>query len=191
MPWVLPVAEWKGYKPVVSQGYKPGHDGVDVMFRRDGREGGTAAFPIGEGSTKNFFMPDGVGVHAVADGVLWFAGKADTGHSVIVDHDEPSIVTLYLHLARLDVPEVKGGAGRIRITAGQRLGTVGASPLDAEAVKHLHFEVWKGGGHESHVDPAPYLAGAVPPTSWTRLVLLFGGLFALFGLVKRKGGAAV
>ena len=186
MTWAFPVEKWNGYAPVISQGYKEGHDGVDVMFRRDGKEGN---FPVGAGSTRNYFMPDGVAVRAVADGVLWFAGRNETGLAVLVDHDEPQLLSLYLHMATLDVPEVKAGAGRVRVARGQRLGTIGASPLDRENVKHLHFEVWKGGGAESHVDPRPYLQGAeVLSPSWGRLALLFGGLLALFGITKRKAG---
>lgn len=193
MQLVYPVEAWGGYRPTISQGYHPPeHEGVDIMFRRDGNEG---SFPLGSGSTKNYFMPDGVAVCAAADGVLWHAGRISNGFRVFLDHGKALGVpacTLYLHLATLDVPEVQGGAGGIRVKAGQRLGTVGASPLDGEHVKHLHFEIWSrtDGGpitDKSHIDPAPHLAGApLPQPGRWKLWALIGGLLALVGLTKRK-----
>ena len=50
------------------------------------------------------------------------------------------------------------GAGRVRVVAGQPLGVVGADPKDANAIAHLHFELWHGGNGLAAIDPTPYLA---------------------------------
>ncbi|MBA3405682.1 MAG: hypothetical protein H0U13_13545, partial [Gemmatimonadaceae bacterium] len=39
------------------------------------------------------------------------------------------------------------------VRAGQVIGTVGFSPLDAQKLKHLHFEVWLGGPSD-RIDPS-------------------------------------
>jgi hypothetical protein len=44
-----------------------------------------------------------------------------------------------------------------QVVAGQTLGIIGGSPADGEHLKHLHFELWRGGTRAGAVDPAPYL----------------------------------
>src|ERR1041384_2045222 len=60
----------------------------------------------------------------------------------------------YLHLASVDAG-VEHGA---RVGPGQRLGPLGADPLDPERIVHLHLQLAPGG---VAVDPAPYLDKAV------------------------------
>jgi murein DD-endopeptidase MepM/ murein hydrolase activator NlpD len=184
--WGFPVEEWRGYKPTRSQEYRAtNHHGVDIMFRRDGRA--DVAYPPGTaGGSKMFFMPEGVGVHAAADGVVWSAGKASTGYFVVIDHAKP-YATLYLHLATLDIPAKAAGPGGPAIKRGDRLGTVGASPVDPEGLRHLHFEIWQGGGSSSHVDPWPFISGAPLPSGGWKIAAFIAGLLALVGL-SRKGG---
>lgn len=41
------------------------------------------------------------------------------------------------------------------LRAGDQLGTMGADPLDAQKLRHLHFAVWyRGHGDAASVDPA-------------------------------------
>ncbi len=66
--------------------------------------------------------------------------------------------TYYTHLTAPRVGETRRGAGRVRVVAGQPLGVVGADPKDANAIAHLHFELWHGGNGLAAIDPTPYLA---------------------------------
>jgi murein DD-endopeptidase MepM/ murein hydrolase activator NlpD len=91
-------------------------------------------------------------VVAIAAGKVAAAYLAPRGWSVLLDHGDWA--SGYLHLAELD-PAVREGG---RVELGQRLGPMGADPLDAEHVVHLHLQLAPG-GHTA--DPAPYLARAV------------------------------
>ncbi|MBX3156809.1 MAG: peptidoglycan DD-metalloendopeptidase family protein [Deltaproteobacteria bacterium] len=97
-------------------------------------------------------MPDGMPVFAASDGVLWSAEETPSGYSVVIDHSPRKVATYYAHLEQLFVPQSRPRKGGLPIQAGQMLGIVGASPLDPEGLKHLHFEVWLG-GPESRIDP--------------------------------------
>lgn len=174
--WMFPVPEWSGYKPVISSAYRtssrPDHNGVDIMYRRDGKEPKQFAPGTPNGS-RGYFMPDGVEACAAREGVLWSAGWTSTGYAVVVAHDGGAYASAYRHLESIAVPEVQRGEGRIPIAAGQKLGTIGYSPKDSAKLKHLHFEIWEGGGYEANTDPAPFIANAPLPLSiaW-RLALL-------------------
>ena len=159
------------------------------MYKRNGKDDAVYKAGTPNGS-RNYFMPDDVGVYAARDGVLWSAGVADTGHFVVLDHGKPW-ATLYLHMSSLDVPQAKAGSNKIAISKGQRLGTVGYSPRDGEKLMHLHFEIWNGGSAESHVDPWPYIKDAELPstTPWARIAALVAILLAMVGLGKKTGGA--
>jgi murein DD-endopeptidase MepM/ murein hydrolase activator NlpD len=101
-----------------------------------------------------------VKVLAAADGTIWSSGMTPHGLHVVIDHGKP-FATYYVHMSSLLVPSgIARGGGKIKVYAGQPLGVVGASPLDGQHLKHLHFEVWKDGGAESHTDPWPYIAHA-------------------------------
>lgn len=177
--WTFPVEKWRGRTPVVSQSYTPpGHEGVDIMFRRIPTD--ALEFPIGKSSSKNYVCPaDEVGVVAVADGTLVRAGKMENGHYAVIDHGG-GIHTLYLHMSRLFVPFTKtADAKHANVRAGERIGLVGFSPLDGQRLPHLHFEVWKGGDASKHVDPAPFLKGARIAGGFARLELVL--LLAIAG----------
>lgn len=127
------------------------HAGVDMMYRR------VAMFPKGaqitDGGTRGFTVPAGVQALAAAAGRIWFAGRIATGWSVVLDHGPKPFSTYYTHLSDLAVPRVdEDNRGQIVVLAGQPLGTVGASPLDPQRVKHLHFELRHP---RTGVDPQP------------------------------------
>lgn len=157
--WVWPVQAWKGRAPVISDGFdspRPGlprHGGVDLMFRRLPSDSFKDGTPNG---SKLHVMPDGVGVLAAADGVVWSAMMTSHGHAVVIDHAPLKIATFYTHLDQLDVALTARAGTQQRVRAGQRIGTVGFSPLDPQKLKHLHFELWLGGPTDG-VDPAPLL----------------------------------
>ena len=155
--WVWPVPRWNGRSPVVSDGFdspRPGlprHGGVDVMFARVPSDAYKPGTPNG---TAHHVMPDGLVAVAAGDGVVWSASRTPRGFAVVIDHAPTKAATFYAHLEKLLVaPAANGGAGE-RVRAGQPIGVIGADPLDAAHVKHLHFELWLGGPSNA-VDPVP------------------------------------
>lgn len=158
--WVNPVASWQGYRPVVSDNYSAvktpthrEHHGVDVMFRRKS-PADQPQYPAGTpAGSPGYFMTDTAQVLAAADGTLWSSKMTPGGISIVIDHGKPW-ATYYQHLAKALVPiGIASGHLGIRIARGQPIGIVGGSPLDGEHLRHLHFEMWKGGGADAHVDP--------------------------------------
>jgi hypothetical protein len=154
--WSFPVPTLGDRSAVVSNEFRANdptqHLGVDLMFRRrDARDLVSVYPPKTANGTPLFFMPDGISALAAADGTVSFADMTGMGNSVIIQHPI-GWATYYTHLSSLAVKR-----GEV-VRAGQVLGTIGASPLDAEHLKHLHFEIWKGGKRTGAVDPAPYLA---------------------------------
>jgi hypothetical protein len=153
--WVWPVPRWNGRTPMVSDGFdspRPGlprHGGVDLMFARVPSDPFKVGSPNG---SKAFVMPDGLSALAASDGVVWSAGPMPTGLAVVIDHSPTKAATFYAHLEKLRV--AKGD----RVRAGQPIGTIGASPQDAEHLKHLHFELWLGGPSD-RIDPAQVMRG--------------------------------
>jgi murein DD-endopeptidase MepM/ murein hydrolase activator NlpD len=91
-------------------------------------------------------------VRAIAAGRVAAAAQGSRGWAVLLDHEDWA--SGYLHLAGLAEGIVDGAL----VKAGQALGPMGADPLDAERIVHLHLQIAPG-GHA--VDPAPYLARAV------------------------------
>lgn len=156
--WVFPVPSLGDRAAVISNPFKmSAHLGVDIMFkRRDGRDL-IAAFPAGTSNgTPLFFIPDNVSALAASAGVVTFAANTPVGHTVIIQHPN-NWTTYYTHLTTLAV--AKGQ----QVTAGQTLGTIGASPTDGQHLVHLHFELWKGQKRSGAIDPAPFLA------AWSRM----------------------
>jgi hypothetical protein len=154
--WVWPVPRWNGRAPVISDGFdspRPGlprHGGVDLMFARVP----TDAFKPGtQNGSKLHVMPDGLPALAASDGVVWSATQTPQGFAVVIDHAPRQLKTFYTHLEKLLVaPHAPGKAGEA-VRAGQPIGIIGASPLDPEHLKHLHFEAWLGGPSD-RFDPA-------------------------------------
>ncbi|MGN6110206.1 MAG: M23 family metallopeptidase, partial [Kofleriaceae bacterium] len=133
------------------------HLGADIMFRRRDARDLIAVFPPGTpAGTRWFFMPEGIPALAASTGAVTFAKPTSVGNTVIIRHPN-GWTTYYTHLSTL---AVRAGA---EVSAGQALGTIGASPQDAAHLRHLHFEVWKGGTRSGAVDPDPYLA------AWSRV----------------------
>lgn len=155
--WVWPVGIWQGRKPVISDGYRSQrrlpsgeielHGGVDLMYRRQPGDPWRAGTPNG---TPNFVMPDHRAALAASDGKVSLAAITPRGWSVIVDHHPRKLVTYYTHLASL---LVKTGES---VAAGAPLGSIGADPLDAEHIMHLHFEVWPDNAGDP-MDPQPIM----------------------------------
>ena len=161
--WMFPVPSLADRRAVVSNEFAGAkHLGVDLMFQRhDASDLATIYRPATPNGTKSFFMPDDVPALAAAAGTVTFAAMTAVGNAIIIRHPN-DLTTYYAHLASLAVQ--KGQA----VAAGDKLGTIGASPQDAEHLKHLHFELWTSRARSGAVDPAPYLA-AWPRTtmSWS------------------------
>jgi hypothetical protein len=141
-----PIARWNGRAPVISDGFGlrangQHHNGVDLMFAR------LASDTLRAGS-KGFVMPDGTHALAASDGVVRSAMKTPRGIAIVIDHAAAS--TFYQHL---ESASVKAGQ---RVRAGDPIGIIGADPLDGEHLKHLHFELWRGGPSDA-IDPAPLM----------------------------------
>jgi murein DD-endopeptidase MepM/ murein hydrolase activator NlpD len=163
--WLWPVPSLNGRPPVISSGWgsprKDGkgghrpHRGVDIMYRRKSRSELVDRFPPGtpNGSPLHF-MPDFIPVFAARDGEVWSAKLTSRGYAIVLDHGKPW-ATYYQHLEHMFVMPTEKRKGRApeRVRAGEVLGYIGASPRDSEGLKHLHFEVWKGGGPEAAIDP--------------------------------------
>ena len=158
--WV--VAEfplWNGRAPTISDGFGSQrgngqkHMGVDVMFARDPSDTLKAGTPNG---TAHFVMPDGTNAIAAADGVVWSAMKTPRGFAVVIDHGPLKVATFYQHVEKLLVTETANAKSGERVRAGQPIGVIGADPLDGEHLKHLHFELWRGGPKDA-IDPAPLM----------------------------------
>jgi murein DD-endopeptidase MepM/ murein hydrolase activator NlpD len=161
-----------GRAPCISDGPGPGkrdggsraHHGVDIDYRR--ARGTLTQFRPGTREASSgglFFCPDGVNVLAAYDGTIWSVGTSDRGLQIVIDHGKP-YATYYQHLRTTRWPELRRGAGGIRVKAGEVIGTVGNghSPgkASASAFNHLHFEIWHAGGAESWIDPSAILAKA-------------------------------
>lgn len=100
--------------------------------------------------TPNYVMPNNTAALAASDGTIWSAGWTNMGGEIVIDHGPRKVATYYAHLERLDVK--KGD----RVSAGDAIGVVGAPPNTADALKHLHFEVWLG-GPDDRIDPEPLM----------------------------------
>jgi Peptidase family M23 len=161
--WVWPVGVWHGRKPQISDGYSSKrrtpagevitHGGVDLMYLRLPGDICRAGTPNG---SRGYVMPDHRPALAASDGVVWFAANTPRGWSVIIDHTPRKVATYYTHLSSLLVTPKQ------KIGAGMPIGIIGADPLDAAHLMHLHFEVWRGGAKD-RIDPGPLM------TAWEYL----------------------
>ena len=164
--WVYPVPSLGERRAVTSNGFRAvasassrQHLGADLMFQRRDTRDLISVYPPGSpNGSRLFFMPDDVPVLAASAGVVTFAANTPVGRTVIVRHGN-GWATYYTHLATLAV--TKGQT----VTAGQVLGTIGASPKDPAALAHLHVELWKGGTRAGAIDPDPFLA------AWSRTTM--------------------
>ena len=159
--WVFPVPSLGDRAAEVSDGFnsprtypdgsKHKHLGVDLMFRRRSARDLIAVYAPGSpNGTKGYFMPDNIPALAASAGVVRYAQSTVAGFTVILQHPS-GWATFYTHMSSLAV--AKGD----NVAAGQPLGIIGASPLDGEHLKHLHFELWKDGTRGGAIDPQPYV----------------------------------
>jgi murein DD-endopeptidase MepM/ murein hydrolase activator NlpD len=124
--------------------------------RRDAADQRDLYPPRTKHGARNHFMPDAIAVLAVRDGLVWSAGKTPRGYAVVLDHGPPW-ASFYQHLSEMFVQPTQRGKSGQRVRAGDVIGHVGADPLDAEGLMHLHFELWYRGAHESAIDPEPLM----------------------------------
>jgi len=145
--WPLPLLNNVRF-PVISNPFKTGHNGSDVMYRRLPED---IAIPVGDGEGAiNFVVPAGTPVLNVEDGTVSAVDILTTGPRVWIDHPLAGVRTGYFHLERVDVRE------KDAVRAGQVIGVVGDNP-DATDPRHLHFVV-SAIDKFSPVDPAVWLA---------------------------------
>lgn len=110
------------------------------------RRAGLLNFDIHRGV--DIAVPTGTPVHAMAPGVVAFAGGMNGyGRVVIIDHGQ-GVRTLYAHLSEVNVATGEEIAGRPVIGLSGASGRVTG--------EHLHFEVLRSGRAE---DPVPLLGG--------------------------------
>jgi hypothetical protein len=144
--WIWPVGVWMGRKPQISDGFhgtrrspsgeKIRHGGVDIMYRRIASD----RWPVGSSNgSRHYVMPPHRAALAASDGLVWSASHTPRGWTVVIDHSPRKLATYYTHLSQLLV------VPKQTVRVGQPIGIIGADPLDAAHLAHLHFEVWHGG----------------------------------------------
>jgi hypothetical protein len=157
--WVWPVVKWNDRRPSISDGVgspRPGgrtHAGVDIMFVRKAADPFRPGTPNG---SAGHVMPDNIVAVAASDGVVWSAQQTPRGYAVVIDHSPQKVATFYTHLERIFITPTTRGQSKQRVRAGEPIGIIGPDPLDGAKLKHLHFEVWRGGPNDA-VDPAPLM----------------------------------
>jgi hypothetical protein len=185
--WVFPIPSLGDRVAEVSDGFdsprtypdgsKHKHLGVDLMFRRRSARDLIAVYAPGSpNGTKGYFMPDGIPALAASAGVVRFAQTTIAGFTVILQHPS-GWATFYTHMSSLAV--AKGD----EVVAGQPLGIIGASPLDGEHIKHLHFELWKDGTRGGAVDPQAYVE------AWPHMTIADWQPGASIAIARRDGPA--
>lgn len=139
-----------GTDPVIG----PGTGAMPVASGSIGARFGAYGFWSSYHTGVDFRAGYGESVHAVADGVVTYAGNGGdwAGNHVAIQHAD-GISTMYSHLSAIDV-----SVGQT-VTAGQVIGRVGQT--GRAFGPHLHFEVYpagvKPGDVYKAVDPLPWL----------------------------------
>ncbi len=123
------------------------------MFARTTSDSFHAGSPNG---SAHHVMPDAMTALAASDGVVWSAMQTPRGFAVVIDHGDAKVATFYTHLEKLLVAPTGNAKTGERVHAGQPIGIVGFDPLDTAHLKHLHFEIWRGGPNDA-IDPAPVM----------------------------------
>jgi hypothetical protein len=187
--WPLPIladrrpviASGRGSRRTRVDGSNHSHLGVDVMYERRSWDDLESEYPSGgPNGTRRYFMPDDVPVLATADGVVRLTKWTSRGLSAVIRH-AADWATYYTHLAELAVAPDQA------VVAGEPIGTVGHDPPDPQSLKHLSFELWRGGTRRGAVDPEPYLAAwrHVGLTAWSPATVRNAGL--VYRPVGRQG----
>lgn len=184
--WMWPVPDLissggSRFPAMVTQEFKgPKHAGVDIMLSRRADNGvlmpgfdpgQIAADGITRDVTKSgrSFAPKGLPVLAARDAMVWSVTSTVNGIMVVLDHGRPW-ATFYGHLETCHLQATARGLSKQRVRAGDEIGTMGAglntNPrrglVDAEHLRHLHFETWYKGAGNAAVDPAGVM------NSWQR-----------------------
>lgn len=123
-----------------------------VEFSRISSTFGTRLHPIHKTWRRHlgtdYAAPTGTKVRTVGDGVVDFAGwQNGFGNVIYVKHANPSHVTVYAHLSRIDVKKGQ------RVEQGDGIGAVGSTGWSTGP--HLHFEFRVNGQHQ---DPSSIVA---------------------------------
>jgi hypothetical protein len=155
--------------PKVSSGFhssdRPGHDGVDIMYKRLSSDGGPPGGAVPH-SSPGHFMPSDIPALAFGAGVVTTSKEIGTGGYVVIDHPN-GLQSQYMHLFNR---RVKVGD---KVSAGDQVGDVGYNVSGYKLI-HLHFQIRRNG---TLVDPAPLIAGLpvvdAPGGKW--VWLLAGG----------------
>jgi murein DD-endopeptidase MepM/ murein hydrolase activator NlpD len=155
--WAWPLGIWNGRHPEISDGFDGKrrtstgtlipHGGVDLMYRRQPAD----TWPVGSpNGSRGYVMPEHRAALAASGGVVEFAAHTPRGWSVVIDHQHAKVATYYTHMSELLVIPHQA------VSSGQPIGLVGADPLDAAHLKHLHFELWRAPSRV-HFDPQPFM----------------------------------
>ncbi len=158
--WVIPVPEWDGRVPALSDSFNPvktkdkrQHLGVDfVLYPKPGE----APTP----PMKHFWMGKNVPVLSAGPGKVIKAGKDSHGSYVILAHVVAgrSLVTIYRHMQFL-MGGVYDGAV---LPSAFPLGPIGDDPATAGNIPHLHFDMGWTSNYlapraDWAIDSAPYM----------------------------------
>lgn len=106
------------------------------------------------------FAVKGLWVLAARAGKVWSVTPTNNGIMVVIDHGKPW-ATFYGHLETCRLANTSRGESGESVAAGEIIGTVGAGLntdpakglVDAEHLRHLHFETWYKGAADHAVDP--------------------------------------
>lgn len=160
------------YEPVISQEFRADdHDGVDIMYRRRTPSDLRSVYmPGSHDGTSQFFAPNATPIIAARAGTIWSVEQTAKGWGIVISHGKPW-ATFYQHLHSTVFPAHAHGFNTASkqptyVQRGQPLGFMGFSTQDAAQLRHLHFEVWHGGGADHAVDPADEMA-KWPLVPWT------------------------
>lgn len=176
------------FPAIVTQEFKgPKHPGTDIMLSRRAdngvlisgfNPGQLAADKITRDVTMSgrAFAPKGTPILAARDAVVWSVTKTPNGIFVVLDHGKPW-ATMYGHLETTTLQVTSRAASGQRVRAGDEIGTMGAGLnrdpsrglVDAEHLRHLHFEAWYNGARNAAVDPVPDMGKWVRSTWKTNL----------------------
>lgn len=126
----------------------------------------------------DFAAADGTPIYAAQSGTVAHIGasggpKSGFGQWIVIDHPaaDGGGTTVYGHMWNAFATGLKPGAW---VRAGQLIAYVGSNGGSTGA--HLHFEVhptvWRQG---SQIDPAPWLSGALDPTTEVPMPKIWSG----------------
>src|SRR5215216_1630524 len=164
------------YHPVVSSGWGSprqdsqdetvrAHKGSDIMYKRVSTVDKSDQWGNGTANgSKWHFIPEPfrlpslkrTPVMAIADAMVWSASQSARGFQIVLDHGKP-FSTYYQHLVESPILPTSHGLGARMVKQGEIIGYVGGNPLQRPGLKHLHFELWKGGAGDHAIDCEPVL----------------------------------